>query len=129
MRSIKLLWFFMKNRIGRLFVALIPFIGALFIWGAWQVKVSPWLDRFYETESVIIEFHKEMDRKIASGELTKDEAIFIYKRNAINGQHADEQLVELFKVVLLYLFLGLTLCIFAASIRIIVLEVKGGWEL
>ena len=123
------LWFFMKNKSSRLLVALVPFIATLFIWGTWETKFSPWVDKIYDAKPDLINFHKVMDNKITKGELTKDQAILIYKRNALDGQEADEEIAGLFKVIVLFSFLSLSVCMLVSSIRVIVLEIKSDWKL
>jgi len=119
----------MKNKLVRLATALCPLFAMIFIWATWETELTPMVDRVYETKPALIRFHQTMDTKISNGELSKDEAIHIYKRNALDGQEADEEIAELFKFALMFLFLSLSVCILVTSIRVIILEAKSDWKL
>jgi len=110
-------------------MVLIPLVGVFAAWVTWESKVTPHVDQVFKSKEIVISFHQEIDKKIATGEITKDEAIYIFKRNALKSNELELGLAASFKEMLTFLFLVLSICIFATIIRALILEVKSDWKL
>jgi len=126
---LKALWFYMKNKLSRIFVILIPLVGVLFAWATWEAKITPYVDQVIVSKEVVVNFQQQIDQKIANGEITKDEAIYIYKRNALKSNELEVELASGFKAVMVFIFLVISFCILATIIRTLMLEIKSDWKL
>jgi len=119
----------MKNKLSRIFVILIPLVGVLFAWATWEAKITPYVDQVIVSKEVVVNFQQQIDQKIANGEITKDEAIYIYKRNALKSNELEVELASGFKAVMVFIFLVISFCILATIIRTLMLEIKSDWKL
>jgi hypothetical protein len=119
----------MKNKLPRIIMILMPLFGVLFAWATWEVKITPYVDKVFISKQALIDFHKAIDTKIVTGEITQDEAIYIFKRNALKSNESEVALASSFKAAVVFMLLAISICLFATITRILKLEIRSNWKL
>ena len=118
----------MKPFRGKFLIALLPIFAVLAAWVAWELKFVPLLDAYGDQGTVLEKQFDRLDRNIASGEITQNDAIKKLKNALIIIQDADEKIAVSVKSGMIFLFLAVGIGAIVGTIRIIFLELRNGNE-